>query len=99
MEFRTVRALAAGYAASEGAGEAVGVRPVLGREGVRDMGSFGRVDGLGSHAPIVGRGATTAQLARVRDSTWMRRVEAGQRAGSPFDLPVDSTNAPLRPLS
>ena len=69
VEPARINAQAARDAASKGAFEAIAVGPVLGREGVWRYGVVGRGCGLGSHAPIVGRGASTAQRARVTYST------------------------------
>ena len=73
-------AVAAGYAAAEGALDAFEVCRVLRREGVYVYVIVGRGGGLGSHADMVGRGALSAQRARVRDSTGMGRM--GQDAWS-----------------
>lgn len=71
MHLESLGAGAAGDTAAEGSLDAQGVCTVLRREGVEGMRLFGRGEGLGSHAPIVGRGASTTQRARVRDLTRM----------------------------
>ena len=83
MEAGTDGTGAAGYAASEGVLEAVEVGRVLGWEGVHGCGVVRRWGGMGSHGDMVGRGALGVQRARVREETWVGRVERTQIVCSP----------------